>query len=29
MIIGDEVVQGNTSKENLEKIINKKLIKNN
>ncbi|MDU1320299.1 DsbA family oxidoreductase [Clostridium sporogenes] len=29
MIIGDEVVQGNTSKENLEKIINKQLIKNN
>ncbi|MBU5301055.1 DsbA family protein [Clostridium sporogenes] len=29
MIIGDEVVQGNTSKESLEKIINKQLIKNN
>ncbi|ACA54060.1 DsbA family protein [Clostridium botulinum] len=29
IIIGDEVVQGNTSKENLEKIINKELIKNN
>ncbi|EJE7234795.1 DsbA family protein [Clostridium botulinum] len=29
MIIGDEVVQGNTSKENLEKIINKQIIKNN
>lgn len=29
MIIGDEIVQGNTSKENLEKIINKQLIKNN
>ncbi|EPY2283651.1 DsbA family oxidoreductase [Clostridium sporogenes] len=29
MIIGDEVVQGNTSKENLEEIINKQLIKNN
>ncbi|EJO5346356.1 DsbA family protein [Clostridium botulinum] len=29
MIIGDEVVQGNTSKEDLEKIINRQLIKNN
>lgn len=29
MIIGDEVVPGNTSKESLEKIINKQLIKNN
>ena len=29
MIIGDEIVQGDTSKENLEKIINKQLIKNN
>lgn len=29
MIIGDEVVHGNTSKENLEEIINKQIIKNN
>ncbi|GAA0076895.1 DsbA family protein [Clostridium sp. CTA-5] len=27
IIIGNEIIQGNTSKENLEKIINKQLIK--